>query len=355
MKTLVILCSFLIIKFGIFGQTTPTLKTIKAKGGEGQNVNWQKIKIEEEREPDGPGFFYNGCSEGITPVKASSTLLSQGANNYKISNLNDQNPMTAWVEGKEDYGIGEYIEVKSVDVNKIYNGYQSSPTNWRNNSRVKKFKVYQNNKPLCFLILTDEMGAQHFDLPVKKDYNFDKPSLFKFEIMEVYPGLKWKDVAISEMDLTLCCFAENTLINGLVQEIKIEDLKNDEAIYSLNLETNQLEKTKVLKSTSQIHVTLITISTQNHTISVTENHPLFTKDHGFVSLSKLKTILQTSDYTELIDEVEFMVWDMEKRINVFEKLATIEVKEGKFKTYSIMELQSGTTFIANGFVTKTYK
>ena len=69
---------------------------------------------------------------GGIPTKASSTLKGQGSKNYSIKNLIDDNPMTAWVEGVTGYGIGEWFEIKGK-ANIIYNGYQSSPTNWKNN------------------------------------------------------------------------------------------------------------------------------------------------------------------------------------------------------------------------------
>ena len=56
-------------------------------------------------------------------------------------------PRTAWVEGEEGYGIGEYIE--STGDNRIWsgtlivilNGFQKSIKLWKKNSRVKTVKV----------------------------------------------------------------------------------------------------------------------------------------------------------------------------------------------------------------------
>ncbi len=163
--------AFILLLFSANAQQDSSLPTVRAIGGEGTNVNWPAIKIEEEKDRDGPGFFYRDCSQGVEVVRASSTLAGQGTKSYGIKNVSDQNPMSAWVEVKSDYGIGESFEVKSPGVNVMYNGYQSSPANWKNNYRVKKFKVYKDNKPVCYLILTDEMGAQRFELPTIKDYS----------------------------------------------------------------------------------------------------------------------------------------------------------------------------------------
>jgi hypothetical protein len=331
-----------------------SLKTIYAVGGDGTNVNWPAIKIEEEKDSEGPGFFYNDCSEGVTISKASSTLTSQGSKSYGIKNLNDYNPMTSWVEGKTDYGIGEFIEMKGVDINIIYNGYQSTPTNWRNNSRVKKFKVYVNNKPICFLVLTDEMGGQHFDLPVSKDYDFENPSIFKFEIVEVYKGDKWADVAISELDLRLCCFSVNTVINASTTQLKYIDVDTNTLLSTIDLTSNELGTAEVLNVTSQIHSKLFKISTNTKSIEITSNHPLYVKNHGFVSLARLQSIMKAENYSDLINEIDILTWNSEKSITEYERLIDIEIIEGRLETFTIMKISSGTNYIANGFITKTY-
>jgi hypothetical protein len=185
---------FIIFSASLYAQTLPT---INAKGGKGQSVDWLPIK-EEEHE----GFFFNECAGIVEIVSASSELKPQGTKTYSVENLRDEDPMTAWVEGKPGYGIGESFSVRALTINTIYNGYQSTPLNWKNNSRVKKLKVYKDNKAICFLLLTDEMGEQVFTLPIKKDEEFH---VFKFEIVEVYKGLKWDDVAVSHVDYVEKC------------------------------------------------------------------------------------------------------------------------------------------------------
>lgn len=329
------------------------LPTVHAKGGIGTNVDWPKIQQEYNVE-EGPGYFYNDCSQGVEPLKASSTLTGQGTKSYGVKNLYDADPLTAWVEGRSDYGIGESFEVKAVDVNTIYNGYQSSPANWKNNSRVKKFKVYMNNVAICYLNLTDEMGEQQFDLPVSKDYNFDKPSVFKFEIVDVYKGLKWSDVAICEIDLVLCCFMEGTIISSATEDLPIGNLEAGELITTYDQTTGAIGEAEVVKSTKQIHVKMLRVSTGTKTIEITEDHPLYFKDHGYASLSRLKTILETDNYDSLLKTVKVMTWNESTKQSEYEPIVSVEILEGKFTTYSIMKLAGASTYIANGFITKTY-
>src|SRR5689334_11638913 len=55
---------------------------------------------------------YGGCSLacGLAwDVTASSSHEGEGLNKYAVSNLEDFDIDTAWIEGKPDYGIGELI------------------------------------------------------------------------------------------------------------------------------------------------------------------------------------------------------------------------------------------------------
>ena len=342
----------ILTSINVFSQN---ITTIYARGGDGTNVNWPAIKIKEEKDKDGPGFFYMVCFQGCVPQRASSTLPGQGAKSYSVNHLNDGNPMTAWVEGKSDYGIGEYFEVNADDLNIIYNGYQSSPTNWKNNSRVKKFKVYKNNKPICYLVLTDEMGSQHFDLPVNKDYSGDNLNTFRFEIMEVYLGDKWPDVAISELDLALCCFSTTTTIYSNNNEIGFEQLGNQSKITTIDLNTNETQEVEVVKLNTQIHNKLFQIQTETKTIEITINHPVYVKNYGFVSIARLQSLLKTENYKDLINQVEVLTYNPETKTTEYETLVGLNELEGKFETYTISEISTTGAYIANGFITCTYK
>lgn len=346
MKKIIYLLLF--TSFSSFAQ----LPVIKAVGGGGRNVNWPLIKKNEGS--DGPGYFYNDCAQGVKPSNASSTLAGQGNKNYNVKNLCDYNPMSAWVEGKPDYGIGESFEIRAAGVNSIYNGYQSSPKNWLENSRVKRFKVYKNNSPICFLDLTDEMGGQRFELPGHNNYNAAKEFVFKFEIVDVYKGTKWQDVAISEVDVVLCCFTESTIINSTSNESSISNIKSGDSIYSVDLKTGGINSTQVEKLTKQTHLSVLKLSTKNKQIELTFDHPLYIKDFGFSSISRYMQTKNIVSYDELIGKIELMVLNEQTKQIEYEKLTGLELTKGIFETYSILKLSSGNTFIANGFVTKVY-
>lgn len=153
------------------------------------------------------------CGGGTKKVTASSFLKAQGENNYKPQNAHDLNFKNAWVEGTKGYGIGEYLlytfSGSSPRINEIIvvNGYVKSKTAWENNSRVKKLKVYLNNKPYAILNLKDSRSSQSFKVEPIGNGNRDNLKMLetqpdwtlKFEILEVYKGLKYDDVVISEI------------------------------------------------------------------------------------------------------------------------------------------------------------
>lgn len=329
------------------------LPIIKAEGGQGRNINWASIKVKENAE-EGPGFFYNDCAQGVTATKASSTLVAQGTKSYSISNLTDNDPMTAWVEGVVGYGIGESFEIESPGVNEIYNGYQSSPTGWLNNSRVKRFKVYVNGKPNCFLDLMDEMGRQIFDLGVPAPENGEKNN-FKFEIVDVYKGLKYDDVCISHIDYTLCCFAANTMLLSLDgTSIEADSISVGSTIMGYDMNGAKSFQTSVEWSATQQHATLIKIVADNKVIEVTPDHPLFIKDQGFISMQALSAKTSGKSYDEIAGNYEIMLWDEQKGATFFATVQSIEILHGNFQTVTVRHISSGQFYIANGFISKTY-
>lgn len=145
------------------------------------------------------------CGGGNYKIEASSSLGSQGKNTYAPASANDLSYQTAWVEGKEGDGIGEYLEyhfknnsprITSVIVS---NGYMKSDYAWENNNRVKALKFYVNGEAMGILKLSDTKSDQEFKLGTF-GHNADGSDLvLRFEILEVYKGKKYSDTAISEI------------------------------------------------------------------------------------------------------------------------------------------------------------
>ena len=152
--------------------------------------------------------FYSGncswyCGGQIDSVTASSAL----AERYAAENAHDFSIVTAWVEGVEGNGEGEYIKYAfpgtcpRITTVLIHNGYVKNWEVWYDNARVKRLLMYYNDEPYAILNLQDTMGLQSFDVGVlgyEDKYSAPAWSI-KFEILEVYPGKKYEDTAITEI------------------------------------------------------------------------------------------------------------------------------------------------------------
>ena len=167
------------------------LKILLEKYGEVVENAWDII--------DGGCSWY--CGGGNYKIKASSSL----GDSYKAEFANDLSYKTAWVEGKKDEGIGEYLEYyfknDSPRITEIIisNGYMKSEETWKNNNRVKKLKLYVNGVPFGILNLKDSRTDQYFEMGTLGHNKNGTDLILKFEILEVYKGSKYNDTAITEI------------------------------------------------------------------------------------------------------------------------------------------------------------
>lgn len=305
------------------------------------------------------------CGGGSKEVTASSYLKSQGENNYEPKNAHDLNYKTAWVEGVEGYGIGEYLLYSfggaSPRINEIIvvNGYVKSKSAWENNSRVKKLKVYIDDNPYAILNLKDIRGSQSFKVePIgnneRKDWDVlkTKPDwTLKFEILEVYKGLKYDDVVISEIyfdGLDVHCFAKGTKIQLPDNSTKyIEDLKVGDYVAYMDFETKTIKSAQVEKMEKVIHHGLATFSFESGlTITATQDHPFKIVNKGWASLKPDKS----KQYKGFEDIDKINIGDFFLTTDGTDKLVSVYFIKGDQETYTISKLSSGDNFIANGLI-----
>ena len=143
------------------------------------------------------------CGGQIDSVTASSAL----ADRYAAEKAHDFRIVTAWVEGVDGNGEGEYLRYSfpgtcpRITTINILNGYVKHWEVWRDNARVKKLLMYYNDKPYVVLNLQDTMGLQSFNVGILgyEDRDTAPAWSIKFEILEVYPGDKYEDTAITEI------------------------------------------------------------------------------------------------------------------------------------------------------------
>lgn len=181
---------------------------------------WKKFKEESQNfeEMDARDTVKN-FDTGIKLINASSYLTEntkKGIIKYLPENILEKvfyKPMhdysfiqydsltPPWVEGKEDFGIGEYLDIEfkwPSDELQILNGFVDFTRMdlYEKNSRVKTVLIEsQNPKFSKEYELEDLVKYTVINLPEKTDK-------IRITIKDVYPGTKYKDTCLSSILVT---------------------------------------------------------------------------------------------------------------------------------------------------------
>jgi len=313
------------------------------------------------------------CGGGPDSISASSYLKSNSATiNYLPENAHDLSFKTAWIEGVQGYGIGEYIiyyfRQTAPRITKIIivNGYVKSHKTWLENSRVKKLKLYIDNKPFAILNLEDSRHEQIFEFepigrkrPIEngKWAELDKLPKWtlKFEILEVYPGEKYDETAISEIyfdGLDVHCFGKGTKILMADNSLKnIELIKEGDKVKSYDFENKKLTNSKVTKLITVTHSNLLKLKLFDNEIVTTSDHPFWIDRNVWAAIDAEKANRDYSQSTEVESlNVGDKIFIPEK--NIFSEIIEIKKINERQMTYTI-ELTENDNFIANGMLVKT--
>ena len=152
--------------------------------------------------PDGFGSCADVTLGSVQAKVCASSVLKPGqGNSYRISNLGDGALQTAWVEGVRGHGVGQGILIsfevaRTITAIKLVNGYVKSRDIFSKNSRVRELFVTTSSDYRSTVTLADSAKPQRVDLPPLEDIEW-----LTLEIADVYPGWKYTDTAISEIEL----------------------------------------------------------------------------------------------------------------------------------------------------------
>ena len=136
-----------------------------------------------------------------TPLKitasASSVRLAVQANTYYPANAIDGKRSTAWIEGVDGPGLGEWIRFdfdREIKLHRILiqPGYFKSPSIWADNNRLQTITAQFSDGSSRDLTFDNRMDSQ------KVDVGAIKTRWVKFVIKSVYYGTD-PDTAISEV------------------------------------------------------------------------------------------------------------------------------------------------------------
>jgi len=138
----------------------------------------------------------------LAGAEASSTYSSvESTMSYDAKRVDDGKLSTAWVEGKEGSGLGEWIQLdlggeRTVQQVKVWGGMWFSRTQWERSNRPKEIRVEFSDGSTEDLTLADEMKPAVLTLKSPK-----KTTSVTLKIVSVYPGTAWLDTPISEVQV----------------------------------------------------------------------------------------------------------------------------------------------------------
>jgi len=178
-------------------------------------------------------------------AEASSQLKASGRFSFGAANVIDGNPSTAWCEGVEGDGVGEWIEVDTTSHREdsgiecegvgvgIVVGYTSSQKAYRGNGRPKAVRIgpcgggkkrkrgkrtglgeLPTDHQLAAFRIWPDKNAGTVDIPMPTPRGVPtyreravSPWCFRLTLLEVEPGEKHADTCITEIAPLFSCYS----------------------------------------------------------------------------------------------------------------------------------------------------
>ncbi len=143
----------------------------------------------------------------IVELVATSSMPDYGKHHYGPAMAFDGDPLTAWVEGKKESGIGESIEIKlakriTIDSVAVMPGYFDPPYH-KTNNRVKELKMkspeafFNGGRAAIEISLPFRDAMERQVIRLKSPVTIEELS---FTIADVYEG-RDPDTCIAEIEL----------------------------------------------------------------------------------------------------------------------------------------------------------
>jgi hypothetical protein len=127
-----------------------------------------------------------------------------------VRTLNDETAMTAWTADEPASGVGTRIRLsfpkklpaEMEGATPLYgldliNGYWKSEELWAQYARLKKARLYYNDKPFNDVVFSDSRHWQRISLP---DFMIHSRDFLTLEVLEIFPGQK-SGLALTEIVL----------------------------------------------------------------------------------------------------------------------------------------------------------
>jgi hypothetical protein len=138
-------------------------------------------------------------------VAASSHLPADRYGTYFPYAAVDGSKETAWVEGAAGAGIGEWIELTFPDeielhILRLNVGFDESADLFAKNNRIKRATLVFSNGERSTVEFADTRGFQDFSMARAPGTSLKTTSI-RIIIDEVYPGTKYDDTCLAEVEV----------------------------------------------------------------------------------------------------------------------------------------------------------
>ena len=142
-------------------------------------------------------------SQKLTPCSVFASSIAYDKvypSGYQASFAIDGQLSTAWVEGSSGAGIGEWIQVDfrypfTLTKIGIFPGYGRDRYRFYKNNRLQRARLLFSNNQSLTVWFGDLFGMAYFTLPSINS------SFVRVVIEDVYPGWKYNDTCIAEIEV----------------------------------------------------------------------------------------------------------------------------------------------------------
>ncbi len=183
--------------------TRPEVEAIDPLAGRpGTTATTSPVNTQGQEGSSGGDSTAATASRGVAlrphSASSSSSLKPTSRTDFRAPNLLDENLATAWMEGAEGSGLGEWVRFdfgEPIVLTRIElaNGYQKDEERFQGNIRVRSLKLEYSNgstQLVDLLDTTDTQGVRTRSEPTE---------WLKLTITAVYPDYVWEDAALSEV------------------------------------------------------------------------------------------------------------------------------------------------------------
>lgn len=157
--------------------------------------------------PEGAVSSATFAAADLTPtaaVSASSALPSDKYGDYGPAQAVDDSLATAWAEGADGPGVGEYLQFDfpapiAIEYLVISPGYDSSDADFRANNRVAAAVLELDDGRRIPVQIEDRRGLQRIEAPAGVEGTATRS--LRFTVDAAYPGDQFDDTCIAELQV----------------------------------------------------------------------------------------------------------------------------------------------------------